>query len=257
MSQKFTLIAGPCVVETEAICKEVAEKCLEVADKFGFHYIFKSSYKKANRTSVNSFTSIGEQEALGIIQKVKSEFKVPALTDVHETTDCELVKEVVDVLQIPAFLCRQTELLVAAGQTGKIVNVKKGQFMSPEAMQFAVDKVKSTGNENVWLTERGSSFGYHHLVVDFTGIPVMQGFCDTVILDATHALQQPNQSSGVTAGRKEHIATLCKAGAAVGVNGLFLEVHPEPEKALSDKDTMLQLGQLEGILQQVSDLLPE
>ena len=236
------------MVESEEICFEVASKVKSICDELGIHYIFKSSYKKANRTKLDSFTGIGDERALLILKKVKDEFGIQVLTDVHSVEEVELAAKYVDVLQIPAFLCRQTELLVAAGNSGLTVNIKKGQFLSADAMQFAVEKVASSGNKNIWLTERGNSFGYGDLVVDFRNIPIMQSFGYPVILDVTHAVQQPNQGIGVTGGTPQYISTLAKAGVAVGVDGLFIETHPNPSEALSDGSNMLALDQLKPLL---------
>lgn len=243
----FFLIAGPCVVESEENVFKIATKIKAITDRLKIPYIFKASYRKANRSRIDSFTGIGDEKALTIIKKVKDELQLPVLTDVHTEEECRIAAKYVDVLQIPAFLCRQTELLIAAAQTGKVVNIKKGQFLSPEAMQFAVNKVKDSGNQQVWITERGTTFGYQDLVVDFRGIPVMQQFAPTV-LDITHSLQQPNQSSGVTGGKPELIETIAKAGIAVGVDGIFIETHPQPSKALSDGANMLPLDLLEELL---------
>jgi 2-dehydro-3-deoxyphosphooctonate aldolase (KDO 8-P synthase) len=251
MKKPLIFIAGPCVIENETTPFVVAEKVNAICNRLGIQYIFKSSFKKANRTSINSFTGIDFDKALNILQKVKEQFNVPVLTDIHETHEVKTIAEVADYLQIPAFLCRQTDLLIEAGKTGKWVNVKKGQFASAENMQFAVEKVRSTGNNNVMLTERGTTFGYQDLVVDFRSIPVMQSFGVPVILDATHSLQQPNQSSGVTGGLPQMIETICKAGIAIGVDGLFIETHPKPEEALSDGKNMLLLSKLEELLEKV------
>jgi 2-dehydro-3-deoxyphosphooctonate aldolase (KDO 8-P synthase) len=245
------LIAGPCVIENETTPFVVAEKVNAICKHLGIQYVFKSSFKKANRTSINSFTGIDFEKAMHILQQVKTQCNIPVLTDIHETHEVKTIATVADYLQIPAFLCRQTDLLLEAGKTGKWVNVKKGQFASPESMQFAVEKVRSTGNNNVMLTERGTTFGYQDLVVDFRSIPVMKSFGVPVILDATHSLQQPNQSSGVTGGMPQLIETICKAGIAVGVDGLFIETHPKPEEALSDGKNMLPLAQLESLLEKV------
>jgi len=245
------LIAGPCVIENETTPFVVAEKVSALCKRLGIQYVFKSSYKKANRTSLNSFTGIDFDKALNILQQVKTQFNIPVLTDIHETHEVKTIASVADYLQIPAFLCRQTDLLIEAGKTGKWVNVKKGQFASPESMQFAVEKVRSTGNNNVMLTERGTTFGYQDLVVDFRSIPIMQSFGVPVIIDATHSLQQPNQSSGVTGGMPQLIETICKAGIAVGVDGLFIETHPKPEYALSDGKNMLPLDKLESLLEKL------
>ncbi len=243
------LISGPCAIENREVCFEVAEKVSALCSQLGITYIFKSSFKKANRTSLNSFTGIGFQESLRILSDVKQHFKVPVLTDVHEVHEINEVAAVADYLQIPSFLCRQTDLLVAAGRSGRGVNIKKGQFASADSMKFAVDKVRSTGNANVLLTERGTTFGYHDLVVDFRNIPLMQQNGVPVILDATHSLQQPNTSAGVTGGQPQFINTLCRAAVAAGVDGLFIETHPTPATALSDGANMLPLNQLEALLQ--------
>ena len=239
------------MVESEAICFEVASQVKSICDELGITYIFKSSYKKANRTKLDSFTGIGDEKALSILKKVKDELQLPVLTDVHSVEEVALAAKYVDVLQIPAFLCRQTELLVAAGNSGLTVNIKKGQFLSADAMQFAVEKVASSGNKNIWLTERGNSFGYGDLVVDFRNIPIMQSFGYPVILDVTHAVQQPNQGIGVTGGTPQYISTLAKAGVAAGVDGLFIETHPNPSEALSDGSNMLALKDLEKLLIQI------
>ncbi len=248
-SNNFFLIAGPCAIESEAICMQVAEQCKQITQYLGIPYIFKSSFKKANRSRLDSFTGIGDDKALAILQKVSQELGVPVLTDIHDAHQAAKVAEIVDVLQIPAFLCRQTDLLVAAAKTGKVVNIKKGQFMAPQAMGFAVEKVRQSGNDQVWLTERGTTFGYQDLVVDFRAIPQMQAFNVPVILDCTHSLQQPNQISGVTGGLPQLIRTIARAGVAVGVDGLFIETHPDPSKALSDGANMLPLDQLRALLE--------
>ncbi len=245
------LIAGPCVIENETTPFVVAEKVSALCKGLGIQYVFKSSYKKANRTSVNSFTGIGDEKALNMLKQIKTQFDIRVLTDVHETHEVNEVAAVADYLQIPAFLCRQTDLLVACGNTGKWVNIKKGQFASPESMQFAVEKVRSTGNEKIMLTERGTTFGYQDMVVDYRSIPLMQQWGVPVILDATHSLQKPNQSSGVTGGMPQLIETICKAGIAVGVDGLFIETHPQPKEALSDGSNMLPLDLLEPLLEKL------
>lgn len=247
-SDNFFLIAGPCVIEDEEMAFPIAEDILEIADKLKIPFIFKASYRKANRSRLNSFTGIGDEKALKILRKVSETYDIPVITDIHSVAEADMAAGYVDVLQIPAFLCRQTDLLLAAGKTGKVVNIKKGQFVSGTAMRFAVDKVKSTGNENVMLTERGNMFGYGDLVVDYRNIPEMQRSGAPVVLDITHSLQQPNQSSGVTGGRPDLIETIAKAGIAVGVDGIFLETHPDPGSALSDGANMLQLSHLKDLL---------
>lgn len=248
----FFLIAGPCAIEGEEMAMDIAKHISTICDRLEIPYIFKGSYRKANRSRLDSFTGIGDEKALHILKKVGDTLKVPTITDIHTALEAALAAKFVDALQIPAFLCRQTDLLVAAAETGKVVNIKKGQFLSAEAMQFAVTKVRESGNNRVWLTERGTTFGYQDLVVDFRGIPVMQqeNNCPTV-LDITHSLQQPNQSSGVTGGKPALIETIAKAGVAVGVDGLFIETHPDPSKALSDGANMLPLDQLEGLLERL------
>lgn len=250
-ADNFFLIAGPCVVESEEITFEIADKVAAICKKFEVPYIFKASYRKANRTSANSFTGLGDDIGLNIIKKVSSTFNLPVLTDVHAHDECALAAEFVDVLQIPAFLCRQTDLLQAAAATNKIVNVKKGQFLSGESMQFAVDKIKKSGNNKVMLTERGTTFGYQDLVVDYRNIPYMQQFDTPVIMDCTHSLQQPNQTSGVTGGNPKLIGTIAKAAIATGTDGLFIETHPNPSVAKSDGANMLPLHLLENLLEQL------
>lgn len=245
---KFFLMAGPCVIEGEEMALRIAEKITEITEKLGIPYIFKGSYRKANRSRLDSFTGIGDEKALRILRKVGETFQIPTVTDIHESHEAAMAAEYVDVLQIPAFLCRQTDLLVAAARTGKIVNIKKGQFLSPDAMRFAVQKVVDAGNPQVMITERGTTFGYTDLVVDFRGIPQMQAFGFPVIMDATHSLQQPNQASGVTGGLPALIETIAKAAIAVGADGLFIETHPEPSQAKSDGANMLRLDLLEGLL---------
>ena len=246
-SKNFFLIAGPCIIEGEDMALRIAERVMEITNKFEIPYIFKGSFKKANRSRVDSFTTIGEEKSLEILKKVGETFNIPTTTDIHENHHAEWAANYVDVLQIPAFLVRQTDLLIAAAKTGKCVSLKKGQFLSPEAMQFAVEKVHDSGNEKTAIIERGNSFGYTDMVVDFRGIPTMQKYAP-VILDVTHSLQQPNQSSGVTGGRPELIETIAKAGIAVGADGLFIETHPNPKVALSDGANMLQLDKLEDLL---------
>ncbi|MCY4781336.1 3-deoxy-8-phosphooctulonate synthase [Sphingobacterium sp. UT-1RO-CII-1] len=247
-SDQFFLMAGPCAIEGEDMALRIAERIIKITDKLNIPYIFKGSYRKANRSRVDSFTGIGDEKALKVLEKVGQAFGVPTVTDIHESHEAEIAAAYVDVLQIPAFLCRQTELLLAAAQTGKVVNIKKGQFLSAGSMQFAVDKVKEAGNEKVFLTDRGNTFGYQDLVVDFRGIPEMRGFDVPTIMDCTHSLQQPNQNTGVTGGRPELIETIAKAAIAVGADGLFIETHPDPANAKSDGANMLHLDHLEGLL---------
>ena len=244
----FFLMAGPCVIEGEDMALRIAERVVTITNKLGIPYIFKGSYRKANRSRIDSFTGIGDEKALKILQKVGTTFGIPTVTDIHESAEAAMAANYVDVLQIPAFLCRQTDLLIAAAQTGKIVNIKKGQFLSPGAMSFAVQKVVDAGNPQVMITERGTTFGYTDLVVDYRGIPQMQEFGFPVIMDVTHSLQQPNQTSGVTGGLPQLIETIAKAAIAVGTDRLFIETHPEPSVANSDGANMLKLDLLEGLL---------
>lgn len=249
---QFFLLAGPCVIEGEAMAMDIAEQVMKTTTELGIPYVFKGSYRKANRSRIDSFTGIGDEKALRILAKVRETFGIPVVTDIHTAEEAAMAAEYVDVLQIPAFLCRQTDLLVAAARTGKAVNIKKGQFLSPEAMQFALQKVRDAGNDNVALTERGVSFGYQDLLVDYRGIPEMQKFGAPVILDVTHSLQQPNQSAGVTGGRPDLIETIARAGVAVGVDGLFLETHRDPSVAKSDGANMLALDRLPSLLRRLS-----
>jgi len=246
-SNNFFLLCGPCAIEGEDMALRIAEKVVSITDKLQIPYVFKGSFKKANRSRIDSFTGIGDEKALEILHKVSETFDVPTITDIHEVSDAALAAQYVDVLQIPAFLVRQTDLVVAAAKTGKVVNLKKGQFMSPESMKYAVQKVKDAGNEKAWITDRGTMFGYQDMVVDFRGIPTMRQYAPTV-LDVTHSLQQPNQSVGVTGGRPEMIETIARAGVVNNVDGLFIETHFDPANAKSDGANMLHLDKLEGLL---------
>ena len=247
----FFLIAGPCVVESEDLIMEVADKVSGICKNMGIPYIFKASYRKANRTSATSFTGIGDEAALALVKKVGDKYKLPTTSDIHAHEEAAIAAKYIDILQIPAFLCRQTDLLIAAGETGKIVNVKKGQFLSGPSMKFAVEKIKNTGNEKIILTERGTTFGYQDLVVDYRNIPWMQEHKVPVVMDVTHSLQQPNQTTGITGGNPQLIGTIAKAAVATGANGLFIETHPNPAVAKSDGANMLKLDLLEGLLAQL------
>lgn len=248
-SNNFFLLAGPCAIEGREMAFEIAEQIVNITNKHKIPFIFKGSYKKANRSRLDSFTGIGDEKALKILAEVGEHFNIPTVTDIHESKDAAMAAEYVDVLQIPAFLCRQTDLLVAAANTGKVVNIKKGQFLAAESMKYAVQKVRESGNEHVWLTERGNMFGYQDMIVDYRGIPTMQQVCYVpVILDITHSLQQPNQASGVTGGKPQLIETVAKAGIAVGCDGIFIETHPNPSEAKSDGANMLQLDLLDDLL---------
>lgn len=247
-SGNFFLLAGPCVIEGEDMALRIAERIVNITDKLRIPFVFKGSYRKANRSRLDSFMGIGDEKALKVLKKVRDTFGVPTVTDIHAAEEALMAAEYTDILQIPAFLCRQTDLLVAAAKTGKIVNIKKGQFLSPLAMRFAADKVVEAGNQHVMLTERGTTFGHQDLVIDYRGIPEMQTFGFPVILDVTHSLQQPNQTSGVTGGMPQLIETVAKAGVAVGVDGLFIETHENPAVAKSDGANMLQLDLLEDLL---------
>ena len=250
---KFLLIAGPCVIESEEIAFNIADKLINITSKLNLPLIFKGSYKKANRTKLDSFSGIGDIKALEILNKIGQEFKIPVITDIHEKSEAQVASEYVDVLQIPAFLARQTELLVAAAKTGKTVNIKKGQFMSPDSMEFAVNKVKESGNDNVMITERGTQFGYNDLIVDFRSIPKMKKIAPT-ILDVTHSVQKPNQSSGVTGGNPEYIESLARAGIVNNVDGIFIETHTDPSKSKSDGANMLNIDNLESLLKNLIEL---
>ena len=253
-SDLFFLLAGPCVVESEELVMKVAEQAVRITDRLGIPYVFKASYRKANRSRLDSFCGIGDTKALKILAKVRKEFSVPVVTEIHSAEEAAIAAEYVDMLQIPAFLCRQTDILVAAAKTGKVVNIKKGQFLAPEAMAFAAQKVIDAGNPNVILTERGSSFGYYDLVVDFRGIPTMRKTGLPVVMDITHSLQQPNQISGVTGGRPDMIETIASAAIAVGADGLFIETHPIPEQAKSDGANMLKLSLLEPLMEYMCNI---
>ena len=250
---KFLLIAGPCVIESDEIANQIAEKLLNITSKLSIPLIFKGSYKKANRTKLDSFTGIGDIKALEILKKINQEFKIPVITDIHEKNEAKIASEYVDVLQIPAFLARQTELLVAAAKTGKTINIKKGQFMSPDSMEFAVNKVKESGNDKIMITERGTQFGYNDLIVDFRSIPKMKKIAPT-ILDVTHSVQKPNQTSGVTGGNPEYIESLARAGIVNDVDGIFIETHIDPSKSKSDGANMLGIDKLEDLLQNLLEL---
>lgn len=251
-AQHFFLLAGPCVVESESMCMRIAERCVGLTDQLKIPYVFKASYRKANRSRLDSFTGLGDEEGLRILEKIKTTFNIPIVTDIHAANEAQMAADAgVDILQIPAFLCRQTDLLLAAAATGKVINIKKGQFLAPESMRFAAEKVREAGNPNVMLTDRGTQFGYQDLIIDYRGIPIMKAFDCPVLLDITHSLQQPNQVAGITGGRPELIETVAKAGIAVGVDGLFLETHPNPAEAKSDGANMLQLDLLPSLLQKL------
>ena len=250
-SGNFFLIAGPCAIEGEQMAFDIAGQVQEICQRLSIPYIFKGSYRKANRSKRDSFTGIGDEKALGILQAIGKHYDLPTTTDIHTDPEAALAAQYVDILQIPAFLCRQTSLLTAAALTGKVVNIKKGQFVAPEAMRFAMEKVLEEGNPNVMLTERGTTFGYQDLIVDYRGLPTMQSYGATVVLDCTHSLQQPNQSSGVTGGRPALIETIARAGIAVGADGLFIETHPNPAVAKSDGANMLPLDRLEALLERL------
>lgn len=253
-TDNFFLFAGPCVIEGEQMALDIAEKVSVITSRLNIPYVFKGSYRKANRSRIDSFTGIGDIEALKILRKVRDTFNIPVVTDIHSVDEARMAAEYVDVLQIPAFLCRQTDLLVAAAETGRLVNIKKGQFLSPESMKFAVEKVRDAGNNQVSVTERGTTFGYQDLVVDYRGIPEMRKNGCPVILDITHSLQQPNQSAGVTGGRPDLIETVAKAGIAVGADGIFIETHQNPAVAKSDGANMLRLDLMEQLLERLTIL---
>ncbi len=251
-SGMFFLLAGPCVVESERNVMEIANTILKITDDLQIPYVFKASYRKANRSKKDSFTGIGDEKALNILGKVRSELKLPVVTDIHTAEEAKIAAPYADILQIPAFLCRQTDLLEAAGKTGRFINIKKGQFLSPSAMKFAIEKVTDTGNEKVMITERGTTFGYQDLIVDYRGFPEMKAFGKPLVLDVTHSLQKPNQSAGVTGGSPELIETIARAGIACGADGIFLETHPDPSKAKSDGANMLPLKDLKSLLNNLS-----
>lgn len=249
--KNFFLIAGPCVIEDQSLVEQIAAHVSGICKELGIAYVFKASYRKANRTSATSFTGLGDELGLGLLKQTGEKFNLPTTTDIHTASEAALAAAYADILQIPAFLCRQSDLLQAAGETGKIVNIKKGQFISGEAMKFAVDKIRRTGNEKIMLTERGTTFGYQDLVVDYRNIPIMQSHGVPVVMDCTHALQQPNQTSGVTGGNPQMIGTIAKAAIATGADGLFIETHPDPSKALSDGANMLRMELLKDLLEQL------
>lgn len=250
----FLLIAGPCVVEGEGVVDEIASAMVALTDKYKIPYLFKGSYRKANRSKIDSFTGIGDEKALTILAKVREKYRIPVVTDIHTPEEAAMASEFVDVLQIPAFLCRQTDLLVAAAKTGRWVNIKKGQFLSGASMRYAVDKVRDSGNDKVMVTDRGNMFGYQDIVVDFRNIPIMQKSNVPTIMDITHSLQQPNQDSGVSGGIPEMIATIGRAAISVGADGIFMETHPEPSKAKSDGANMLRLSEMDGLLRALTIL---
>lgn len=253
--RNFFLLAGPCVIESEETALKVAEHLISVTDRLGIPYVFKGSYRKANRSRIDSFTGIGDEKALNILRKVSEHFNIPVVTDIHEAREADMAAEYVDILQIPAFLCRQTDLLTAAAHTGRGVNIKKGQFVSPQSMRFAVEKVRAAGNNNVAVTDRGTMFGYGDLVMDMRSYPIMRNECGCpVIADVTHSLQQPNSSSGVTGGQPEMIATLAKCAIAAGADGIFMETHPEPAMAKSDGANMLPLDKADRLLEELVQL---
>ena len=250
-SNNFFLMAGPCVIENEQMPFEICEKLKEICERLDIDLIFKASYKKANRSKIDSFSGIGDEKALKILGEIRKKYALPVVTDIHSAEEAEMAAEYVDILQIPAFLCRQTDLLLAAAKTNKIINIKKGQFLSAQSMKHVADKVLSVGNEKIILTDRGTMFGYQDLIVDFRSIPIMQSFNLPVVMDITHSLQQPNQSEGVSGGMPQMISTIAKAAIAVGANGIFMETHPNPSQALSDGENMLALDQVESLLERL------
>ncbi|MEE1226324.1 MAG: 3-deoxy-8-phosphooctulonate synthase [Bacteroidales bacterium] len=250
-SNNFFLMAGPCVIENEQMPFEICEKLKEICERLDIDLIFKASYRKANRSKIDSFSGIGDEKALKILGEIRKKYALPIVTDIHSAEEAEMAAEYVDILQIPAFLCRQTDLLLAAAKTNKIINIKKGQFLSAQSMKHVADKVLSVGNEKIILTDRGTMFGYQDLIVDFRSIPIMQSFNLPVVMDITHSLQQPNQSEGVSGGMPQMISTIAKAAIAVGANGIFMETHPNPSQALSDGKNMLALDQVESLLERL------
>lgn len=254
MSRPLAIIAGPCAVESEEIILKTAKELKRLSGIYDFPLIFKSSYKKANRTSHGSFTTIGIEDALGILQKVKNEFEIPILTDIHTVEEAKIAAETADILQIPAFLCRQTDLIVAAAETGKVINIKKGQFMAPEDMGSAADKAKAAGNDKVMLTERGTTFGYHNLVVDFKSLVIMRNLGYPVVYDCTHSVQLPSGSQGISGGQPQYILPLARAAVAVGCDALFIETHPDPSKALSDAESQLSLSEMENFIKNIRQI---
>ena len=250
-ANNFFLLAGPCVIEGEEMALDIAEKMVKITSRLDIPYVFKGSYRKANRSRIDSFTGIGDEKALKVLKKVSDTFDIPVVTDIHAAEEAAMAAEYVDILQIPAFLCRQSDLLIAAAKTGKVVNIKKGQFLAPDAMKFAAQKVIESGNDQVMLTDRGTTFGYQDLIIDYRGIPKMQETGCPVILDITHSLQQPNTTSGVTGGLPHLIETVAKAGIAVGVDGIFMETHQNPSVAKSDGANMLPLAQVESLLEKL------
>lgn len=250
-SNKFFLMAGPCVIENEQMPFEICEKLKEICERLDIDLIFKASYRKANRSKIDSFSGIGDEKALKILGEIRKKYALPVVTDIHSAEEAEMAAEYVDILQIPAFLCRQTDLLLAAAKTNKIINIKKGQFLSAQSMKHVADKVLSVGNDKIILTDRGTMFGYQDLIVDFRSIPIMQSFNFPVVMDITHSLQQPNQSEGVSGGMPQMISTIAKAAIAVGANGIFMETHPNPSQALSDGKNMLALDQVESLLEKL------
>ena len=250
-SNNFFLMAGPCVIENEQMPFEICEKLKEICERLDIDLIFKASYRKANRSKIDSFSGIGDEKALKILGEIRKKYALPVVTDIHSAEEAEMAAEYVDILQIPAFLCRQTDLLLAAAKTNKIINIKKGQFLSAQSMKHVADKVLSVGNEKIILTDRGTMFGYQDLIVDFRSIPIMQSFNLPVVMDITHSLQQPNQSEGVSGGMPQMISTIAKAAIAVGANGIFMETHPNPSQALSDGKNMIALDQVESLLERL------